>query len=705
MSARVKVISPKEKSRLPAYKVPLFFYENIFSDKSHSKIMESEEIGRASLSGFRQTNTGSSRGMIQASDEDVVSGVLISMSPRLRRMLDNDVSRDFHRRRVALSDGSEAYAYIYEPKKIYLEKYSLSRLESRWSKMRSLEIRRFLKISSQDIRAASIEDIESGESFLAPGDSGSLVRQVQQMLVDSGYILPRYGVDGVIGPETEKAIEVMQKSVSTISSDSYGLVDGDTIFALKGGLTNPSDSDIEELHRFNDAYCSGQQHSDHGGHEGHSDIDKFPEDSLVSIRSFSSNYNLPAESVAHFIVRVSDSEEHDVDLTNDVLQELGVLFQDYGDWSEAMVAYVWGSSTFDDWLDNSNRDIFSVPRSIRRFSSEMSQEFGTGDVFTDRYMDTSGSDLFLTAPMKSMSVTSLFGPRGRIQTSDGGLASSNHRGIDVGASIGTPVYASHSGLVSKTISGSKSAGNYIEITSHNEHFKTLYMHLDKISVSMNQELSSGDQIGESGDTGRVTGPHLHFELKIDGVSVNPMLYIGREVGKRALSSHDIKKKIFKIASEYGPIEEQEATFNEVIETLSDNSNQLIYLDNPKGSAKSFGDKNLKMPFDYGEYPEFINPSDEMGWDIVIVPSASGEFKDIIRGDEHSLEPVGLVPVNPSSEDWSENTRTDENPKGKAPPVGNDKIVLAPKGIYSNEDREVVDNFFDGLWQFEKVVWY
>ena len=132
--------------------------------------------------------------------------------------------------------------------------------------------------------------------------------------------------------------------------------------------------------------------------------------------------------------------------------------------------------------------------------------------------------------------------------------------------------------------------------------------------------------------------------------------------------------------------------------------QLIYLDNPKGSIKNFGERAIKMPFDYGEYPEFINPADDMGWDVVIVPSASGEFKDIIRGDYHSLEPVGLVPVNPDPEDWAENTKSSENPDGKRPPIGNDKIILAPNGQFSDQDKNEIDLFFDGLWQFEKVIW-
>ena len=68
---------------------------------------------------------------------------------------------------------------------------------------------------------------------------------------------------------------------------------------------------------------------------------------------------------------------------------------------------------------------------------------------------------------------------------------------------------------------SGSAGNYIAIR-HGRQYMTAYMHLDKILVKPGQQVKQGDKIGLSGNTGRSTGPHLHFELHINNKPVNPL---------------------------------------------------------------------------------------------------------------------------------------------------------------------------------------
>lgn len=94
-----------------------------------------------------------------------------------------------------------------------------------------------------------------------------------------------------------------------------------------------------------------------------------------------------------------------------------------------------------------------------------------------------------------------------------------HRGIDIAAPIGTHVYAISSGEVIMARKNG-SAGNEIRI-KHGNGIESRYLHIDKRTVKVGDKVRAGQLIGTVGDTGRVTGPHLHFELRIGGKSVNP----------------------------------------------------------------------------------------------------------------------------------------------------------------------------------------
>lgn len=98
-----------------------------------------------------------------------------------------------------------------------------------------------------------------------------------------------------------------------------------------------------------------------------------------------------------------------------------------------------------------------------------------------------------------------------------------HSGIDIGASYGSPVRAGASGTVAVAgvISG---YGNAIVI-DHGGGIATLYGHLSRFKVRVGQTVSAGATIGAVGNTGNSTGPHLHFEVRVQGVPVDPMPYL------------------------------------------------------------------------------------------------------------------------------------------------------------------------------------
>ncbi|WP_298674595.1 M23 family metallopeptidase [uncultured Sphingomonas sp.] len=98
-----------------------------------------------------------------------------------------------------------------------------------------------------------------------------------------------------------------------------------------------------------------------------------------------------------------------------------------------------------------------------------------------------------------------------------------HAGVDIPGPVGTPIYATADGVVSHAdrLGG---YGNMIEI-DHGKGIATRYGHLSKILVSDNMRVKRGQLIALMGSTGRSTGPHLHYEVRIDGHAVNPVPFL------------------------------------------------------------------------------------------------------------------------------------------------------------------------------------
>lgn len=102
-------------------------------------------------------------------------------------------------------------------------------------------------------------------------------------------------------------------------------------------------------------------------------------------------------------------------------------------------------------------------------------------------------------------------------------ASTYHKGIDWAVPTGTAVVASSAGTVTKA--GWGSGYGYVVYIRHADGRETRYAHLSKVLVKAGQSVSQGQKIALSGNTGRSTGPHLHFEILINGSAVNPLKYL------------------------------------------------------------------------------------------------------------------------------------------------------------------------------------
>lgn len=122
-------------------------------------------------------------------------------------------------------------------------------------------------------------------------------------------------------------------------------------------------------------------------------------------------------------------------------------------------------------------------------------------------------------PIEKMSLSSSYGMR--VHPVTGRLA--RHNGVDIPAPRGTPIYATADGIVGRAqrLGG---YGNYVEI-EHGNAIQTRYGHMSSYIVRSGQQVKKGDVIGYVGSTGRSTGNHLHYEVRIEGAPVNPMPFV------------------------------------------------------------------------------------------------------------------------------------------------------------------------------------
>ncbi len=101
-----------------------------------------------------------------------------------------------------------------------------------------------------------------------------------------------------------------------------------------------------------------------------------------------------------------------------------------------------------------------------------------------------------------------------------------HKGVDLAAPTGTPIKACKSGTVTYAIAMNPTYGNYV-VLDHGGGMTSLYGHMSKILVKKGQKVAIGEVIGKVGATGLATGPHLHFEIKLNGEPQDPLKYIDK----------------------------------------------------------------------------------------------------------------------------------------------------------------------------------
>lgn len=169
------------------------------------------------------------------------------------------------------------------------------------------------------------------------------------------------------------------------------------------------------------------------------------------------------------------------------------------------------------------------------------------------YFDKKGRSIkrsLLRTPLENARVTSPFGRRRHPILG----YSKMHKGVDFGARRGTPIFAAGSGVV-KTAKYNGAYGRFI-LLRHNRRTETAYAHMKRFAKGIHPgaRVSQGDIIGYVGSTGRSTGPHLHYEVRIDKKQVNPLkvsMPVGRSLKGKVL--RQFKKGQTKIEKEFGTL--------------------------------------------------------------------------------------------------------------------------------------------------------
>ncbi len=140
-------------------------------------------------------------------------------------------------------------------------------------------------------------------------------------------------------------------------------------------------------------------------------------------------------------------------------------------------------------------------------------------------------------------VTSRYGYRPRFRRM--------HRGIDLGLHVGDTIRAAFSGKVRLTKFERRGYGFYV-ILRHDNGMETVYGHLSRFLVKPNQRVNAGDPIALGGNTGRSTGPHLHFETRYMGIAINPEAIIDFENKTTHTDTYTFKKSNYENSRNYAP---------------------------------------------------------------------------------------------------------------------------------------------------------
>ncbi len=231
-------------------------------------------------------------------------------------------------------------------------------------------------------------------------------------------------------------------------------------------------------------------------------------------------YQLAQQKVEDTKAQLETEQQELEDLQADVTEQRESLDELIDAKTQEIADYQAKIANAESEADDYSAQLEEQERLLEQIEEQIAQEAARkAQELEDSGTVTSSASGFVWPCPSSHRITSSFGPRS--QPTAG--ASTNHKGIDIGASTGSAIIASASGVVT-TAAYSSSAGNYVVI-SHGGGISTVYMHCSALYVSAGQTVSQGETIAAVGSTGYSTGPHLHFGVIVNGSYVDPLGYV------------------------------------------------------------------------------------------------------------------------------------------------------------------------------------
>ena len=168
-------------------------------------------------------------------------------------------------------------------------------------------------------------------------------------------------------------------------------------------------------------------------------------------------------------------------------------------------------------IEIQNRDLVSPPSSMQ---DRIREEYQQGVIAKNTYTQVGLTQATMSLPLIGIT-SSEFGVRRFIN----GQPRNRHIGLDIAADEGTPIKAPMKGKV--ILSGNFFYKGNVVYIDHGDGLVSSYSHLSKKAVNLNQKVSKGEVLGYVGSTGRVTGPHLHWEVFFLGIPINPEIFISK----------------------------------------------------------------------------------------------------------------------------------------------------------------------------------
>ncbi|MFH1004000.1 MAG: M23 family metallopeptidase [Bacteroidota bacterium] len=172
-----------------------------------------------------------------------------------------------------------------------------------------------------------------------------------------------------------------------------------------------------------------------------------------------------------------------------------------------------------------------------------------------------------------------------------------HKGIDIQQRKGDTIVVAFNGVVRLALK--KGGYGNVVVIRHYNGLETVYAHLSKIRVKEGDVLSAGDLVGLAGNTGKSTGPHLHFEVRFKGVAINPMYIISFEYGSLLFNIVEFKKNKYGVLSAFHPdtefhIVEKGETLAEIANHYGTTVVKLRKLNDMKGYVKLKQGQELRV---------------------------------------------------------------------------------------------------------------